>query len=380
MSLILLVIIFTALVCSVSQGSSNCVGKFPNTGVWTEKEPHWIPQGCSIRAFNQSMAAKCLRGKTVYVIGSSIARNYAFELAQLLGAKEMSRTDQKDKCQHSAMTWDGCVNEVENVKFKVLYLQYIDGLDYSSRGGFHHMNARPKPNALPRKVLTPSSNRNRYGVDPALRSSSQRPDVKITRPAVKDDLLSLPYSYNYPTDVNYTTPRQLQKWAAPLDVCFNLSAYDCLQPFFAGSTSSDLLILSVGLNYAVNMIDFSPINYTSWISESAINFKRAVNALFPGRVVRGTLSEVRNNLKHEGIDYNRFIWRTEKLLTSIFDSSDRRNSAASGTAAAVPPGAWFTIDQWAINTGRLDYYQDFVHFHGPLTMAFLHNVLSEVCP
>lgn len=362
-SALLCLILTAVLTCAGSNSAAHCSNRFPHEGVWSVDPPHWTPSGCSVRAFNQSSAAQCLKGKTIYVVGSSVARNYAFEMAELLGAKEMTRTDQVGKCQHAAYTWDGCIDEVAGVKFKVLYLQYVDGLDYSSRGGFKHLNARPK--------LTKDR-------PSAPRSAADR--QRQARKPTGNDLLSLPYSYSYPDNVVFSSPRDLQKWAAPLDVCFNLTAADCLRPFFHGSTTNDLLILSIGLNYAVNMIDFSPVNYTSWISESVLNFRQAVGNLFPGRVFRGTLSEVRN-LKKDLVEYNKYIWRTEKLISSLLNGPTSSGTSSDNKAVSSSAMPWFTVDQWSINRGRADqqYYQDFVHFHGPLTQAFLHNLLSEYC-
>lgn len=41
---------------------------------------------------------------------------------------------------------------------------------------------------------------------------------------------------------------------------------------------------------------------------------------------------------------------------------------------------WYTIDQWAINANRNHYYNDHVHYNGPLTHAMLHQVFHLLCP
>lgn len=39
---------------------------------------------------------------------------------------------------------------------------------------------------------------------------------------------------------------------------------------------------------------------------------------------------------------------------------------------------WHTIDQWSINEGRDELYNDQIHFNGPLSKATLQQVLNEV--
>ena len=41
---------------------------------------------------------------------------------------------------------------------------------------------------------------------------------------------------------------------------------------------------------------------------------------------------------------------------------------------------WYHIDQWSINKGRYQYYNDHVHFIGPLSFATVMLVLNELCP
>lgn len=41
---------------------------------------------------------------------------------------------------------------------------------------------------------------------------------------------------------------------------------------------------------------------------------------------------------------------------------------------------WYTIDQWAINEGRSNLYNDHLHYNGPLELAGLTQVLNELCP
>ena len=49
-------------------------------GKWREAAPFWQTEGCENQIYNQSAAYNCLKGRTVYVIGNSIARHYGFAL------------------------------------------------------------------------------------------------------------------------------------------------------------------------------------------------------------------------------------------------------------------------------------------------------------
>ena len=139
-----------------------------------------------------------------------------------------------------------------------------------------------------------------------------------------------------------------------------------MEPFFVGAKSSDILILTAGLHYGIAMYKDSAVDFDAWIKESAINFQRAVNRYFPGRVFRVGLSSVRDAEKPD-LQLSYYLHRVEVLLSKLFQEHDD------------PARPWFTIDQWAINEGRHNLYFDYVHYQGVLTHASLNNIFTEFC-
>src|SRR5690349_13865822 len=93
------VLILACIVSAINYAGSQCLNnRFPTEGEWSDTPshwtpkgctpPHWTPKGCKVKTFNKDEAIQCLKGRTVYVFGSSIAREYGFDLAHLLGAEE----------------------------------------------------------------------------------------------------------------------------------------------------------------------------------------------------------------------------------------------------------------------------------------------------
>ena len=106
-----------------------------NEGQWRE-EAFWQTEGCENQIYNQSAAYNCLKGRTVYVIGNSIARHYGFALYKLIGGEDIDRQHQKQNCLKNGLLWESCHQQLNDVKFKHLFLLYMDGFDYKDRAGF----------------------------------------------------------------------------------------------------------------------------------------------------------------------------------------------------------------------------------------------------
>lgn len=83
-----------------STGStSTCMKSFPSKGTFLKQSPYWQFKECSrVRDFNQSEAHSCMRNRTIYVIGISTARQYAFHMSSLLGGIRYDRNNQKQMC------------------------------------------------------------------------------------------------------------------------------------------------------------------------------------------------------------------------------------------------------------------------------------------
>ena len=62
--------------------------------------PFYIPPHCALQSLTFNDSVECLTGRKVYVLGNSVARGIAFELALAVGSKGLpgNRTDQKRMC------------------------------------------------------------------------------------------------------------------------------------------------------------------------------------------------------------------------------------------------------------------------------------------
>jgi len=89
-------------------------------GQWREEAPFWQTEGCENQVFNVSAAYNCLKGRTVYVIGNSIARHYGFALYKLIGGEDVDRQQQKQNCLKNGLLWESCHQQLNDVKFKHL--------------------------------------------------------------------------------------------------------------------------------------------------------------------------------------------------------------------------------------------------------------------
>lgn len=110
-----------------------CNRLLPQSGRWVDYPPYWYPNNCpETRIFDQNATIGCMRGRTLYVIGNSIARQQAFALLELVGGTAMAREGQRDMCpKHETFWGDSCHSEFHDVKFKYLFLQFLDGYNYT---------------------------------------------------------------------------------------------------------------------------------------------------------------------------------------------------------------------------------------------------------
>lgn len=351
---------------------------FPSEGQWTDYPPFWTPKGCSVVHPDQASMIRCLGNRTIFALGTSIARQFPFEIARRLGAPEVSRNEQLHSCTHHSMNWD-CINGTMGVNFRYRYAQYLDGFDYSKRGGFTFI--RPTFQLHDSAWDVAASKRKRKSVGFwTWETSTPRPSpapVVTARPTSEVEKQSVTYLHSIklnPKEIikcklpkgQLCSPQQAQKLPLPEDTCWRQTAYDGLKPFFVGAKSSDIFILTAGLHYALFRTEDTAVDYDAWLTESAINFQNAVNKLFPGRVFRVTLSAMRNNDNTMSYESS-YMYHTERLLSKVFQENND------------PSHPWFTIDQWSINKGREHLYNDHIHYIGNLTDATINNIVSELC-
>lgn len=84
----ILILKFFVLISSSDENIPRwCHRELPSVkGQWREEAPFWQTPNCPNQQFDQTTAYNCLKDRTVYIIGNSIARNYGFALYQLIGS------------------------------------------------------------------------------------------------------------------------------------------------------------------------------------------------------------------------------------------------------------------------------------------------------
>ena len=325
----------------IQSSSRACLRSFPQEGVWKDEPPYWRERGCPVQVFGSNSTQQCLKGRTVYVIGNSVARQAAFNMVAMLGGALVNRENQRDLCPKHDVAWgDSCHQEIGGVRIKYLYVAYMDGYSYDDRGGFPFFrfrevnNSTGDVNGRTGKVLNSSS------------IYAGTPDA---------------FGENNVTGVDNCTRYPMKK---------------CLMGFFNGTTSEDVLIFTLGMNYMLlndsYYTEVPPrgvirIDTKAWLIDSALNFRDNLKATFNGTVFRVTLAQANSLMgpKRSVAAMTPLMRRTDNVLWSVLGSTH------------VP---WYTIDQWAINEGRDFLYNDHIHFNGILTFAMLTQVLNRLCP
>jgi hypothetical protein len=202
-----------------------CHREFPSQdGVWAPFPPYWqFPGKCSNQAFNPKEAEKCLANRTVYAIGNSIARQALFNLIQLLDGEAVSRKEQKAQCSGTPDTHWNCAQEYAGVQFRYLFINYMDGADFSDRGGFPYF---------------------RYKKDPS--NDTSWVTGRIERP---DSTPDHPRYYNNPEELE---PLIFDAVSGATSCVGDIET--CMRNFFAGSTERDILLFTEGMAYAWNVL------------------------------------------------------------------------------------------------------------------------------
>ena len=257
---------------SVEKRSSRwCHRELPSKeGQWREEPPYWQTEGCENHVYNQSAAYNCLKGRTVYVIGNSIARHYGFALYKLIGGEEVDRQQQKQNCLKNGLVWESCHQQLNDVRFKHLFLLYMDGFDYKDRAGFPYFRY---------ESLDDSGNivydHNRSG---------HFADAIGTKIFNSSNVIG-----NTPDDYAVGSKGT---WKEIDDNCEGWSTRECLTSFFVNSTENDILIFSIGMmqvaayNGQLVGMHVDPLDKKGWIISSAVNFKAHLAATFKGQVFR----------------------------------------------------------------------------------------------
>jgi len=299
--------------------NKECYRTLPGPGVWIDHPPYWIPNDCNLQKdidiFDEESTQKCMANRTLFTIGNSVGRQMLFGMLEMLGGAYVKREDQRDLCPKHETTWDdSCHEKFANVNLKYLFLQFIDGFNYTDRGGFSFIK---------------NTNLTRLPPDP-------QAAIDMTNGSAKF-------------------------WAD--DNCILQDTRKCLETFFSNSTKDDILIFTVGMPYAADWSS-SSIDYENWLRKSAIAFHQNIKDTFKGTVFRFTSSQTRDTKQWKLGFLTQYLKDVDTLLWDLWKSEKE----------------WYEIDQWAINENRDKFYNDHVHFNGPLTFATLHQVLNVMCP
>ena len=65
-------------------------------GVFKYEPPYWQYPGCPNQPFDEEATQKCMKGRTLYVMGNSVGRQSAFGMVELLGGASIKREAQRD--------------------------------------------------------------------------------------------------------------------------------------------------------------------------------------------------------------------------------------------------------------------------------------------
>lgn len=239
-------------------------------GKFKLEPPYWQTPGCPNQPFDVEATRKCLKGRTVFIIGNSVARQNAFGLVEMLGGNPTQRDDQKTMCPKHDTQWsESCHQEFAGVKIRYLYLNYMDGFNYSDRNGAPFWRRRVN-------VVNADGTKNRVW------KTGRLPGGK--------DLMPYAFGRNF-------------WWYEDGDNCDKHKTRACLQTFFNGSTENDILIFRLGQVYGLNTTEVElqrEINsgedaifwdMKAWLIASAVNFKSHLAATFKGKVFRVTMAQ-----------------------------------------------------------------------------------------
>jgi hypothetical protein len=315
-----------------------CHRQWPSPGQWKDQPPFWQPNNCkgTNQEFGPVQTKACMKGRTLYTIGNSIGRQAAFGMVEMLGGATVKRENQRDECPKHETTWgDSCHQDFADVKIKYLFMQFMDGFDYTNRNGFPYFRQK---DAVTGEEFTGY---------------------------MMDKNLTNPRRVNKPFDVKEI---EGQTWWAD-DNCIQHTTRTCLKEFFKDSKEEDILIFTLGMSYLVFPEGpgktLGGVDTQQWLRASASAFRAHIASVFKGQVYHVSLAQPNLGGYHGYM--KPFLEQVNFELVDVWN-----------TGSEDKP--WYVIDQWAINQGRSYMYNDHLHFNGPLTHAMLHQVLNLQCP
>lgn len=275
---------------------------------------------CPLYAHSKATVAQCLEGRRIYVVGNSIGRGFMFQLGAMMGG--------------------GGGEE--------------GGGDETTGGSGDPL----LPNRTQQKLLCA---REKYASDEP---------CPLFPPSTTP---------GKPPAEGFWWMQQLfdeNMAQMPPDPCIESGKFagrgECMAHVFKDSKPGDVLLFYLGLHYALHQGDMGV-----GLAAKGLTFEQFFNTSL--HAWKGHLA---GGWKGRGED----IFRVR--LANI---KERAGDGRQSTAIGAIPGLnrmmdevfsetpWSVVDQWGINHGRERFYNDHVHFSGPLSEATWHVILSSLC-
>lgn len=320
-------IIAAAAAAFTAPPRGSCGVGFPLAAAWQRGPPPFLrPAGCELAALPPAELRRCLSNRTVYVLGNSVGRNYAFETAAMM------------QCADAPLTRGVHVRRV----------RARGGGGGGSRAG----GGRARVSAA-----TARRHAQKAACDMSCGTTCRGTGAGGGATAVRYAKVQL-FGAHLPT-----FPRAA-------DVCgVRGTTAACLARFFAGATPRDALVFNIGLHYAVTVVisqaaarRWPPPRLRARAAADAAALPAVLRSLFPGRVYYVTTGPASPG---KWVRANRFI----------HDLNDDVVAALGATRALNVT----VVDQHAISNGRWSMYNDYVHIAGPLTRAALAVLWGDAC-
>lgn len=91
----------------VTEKDFRCRRTLPSEGAFMDEPPYYFPKYCPTpNRFDEASSERCLKNRTVYVMGNSIARQFLFNTVEILGGEAVDRENQKRYCPKLEVNWD----------------------------------------------------------------------------------------------------------------------------------------------------------------------------------------------------------------------------------------------------------------------------------
>jgi hypothetical protein len=135
-----------------------------------------------------------------------------------MGGTVKDRTQQKELCPSISGSMDGCTSVFNTTEIKFFNMQFIDGLDYTNRGGFNHFmfdDAGLKEIVVSNGPPIPTHK-------DAREKFHEKPWPKI----IMDDKMNPQERTAYLNRISYNNPRRFMNLHITSDICSHMEPKD----------------------------------------------------------------------------------------------------------------------------------------------------------